>query len=245
MDPYKKHFKKLKKNKTNSEAVLRSAVKIRKKKKKSPFPIMTIVNTIAIIAVMSYCLINMDKIQDQFSKVSLGFLSKSLAQSTSEQGKKNQDPNLEREENSPELRSELAAKKPASVKKDINYFRMLEKKEQVLDDKEKQLKKLESNLQIQREELVAKIKELQQMRADISNALKDKVDTDKGTVDKLVQVYANMKPKSAAKVLETMKEELAVKILQKMKKKNAAAILNVINAKRAENLTELIAGYEE
>jgi len=245
VDPYQKHFKKLKKNKTSSDAVLKKAMKMKKHKKKSPFPIMTIFNTLIICAAMSYCLMNMEKIEGLLSKVSVSFLAKSLAQNTDEQGKKNQDPNLERAETSPELRSELVADKPAAVAKDINYFRMLEKKEQVLDAKEEQLKKLESNLQIQKEELVVKIKELQQMRADISNALKNKVDTDKATVDKLVQVYANMKPKSAAKVLETMKKELAVKILQKMKKKNAAAILNVINAKRAENLTELIAGYEE
>lgn len=235
----------MKKNKAGTEQALRAAVKIRKVKRKKKFPIMTIVNTIAICALMSYSLVNMDTIQTHFSKLSFGFFAKSLAQSTDEPGKKNQDPNLEKAESSTELRSELAAKKPASVKKDINYFRMLEKKEQVLEDKENQLKKLESNLHLQREELVAKIKELEQMRADISNALKDKVDTDKGTVDKLVQVYANMTPKSAAKVLETMKEELAVKILKKMKKKNAAAILNVIKAKRAESLTELIAGYED
>lgn len=243
MDPYKKHLKKVRNNKVNKkQPKSKSRKKIGKRKK---FPIMTLVNAIVICALMTASLMNIDKIESSLSKFSIGFLSQSKAQDTTDEEKSKLDPNLVKEENSPELRSELVDKKPAAVSKDINYFRMLEKKEQVLNDKELKLKKLESNLQQQKEELVVKIKELQQMRADISLALKDKVETDKDTINKLVQVYANMKPKSAAKVLETMKKELAVKILHKMKKKNAAAILNVIKAKRAESLTEMIAGYEE
>ena len=241
LDPYKKHLHKMKKNKKT----ISKKVKPRKRKrKKSSFPIGIIIYSLIISCGAWFGINHLDEIESFVNKVDIGFLASSFAQED-KQEKKALPKGSEREVNAVQPKSELTPITNIPVKKDINYFKMLEEKEVVLKDKEESLKKLESNLQQQKEEILVKIQELEQLRADISLSLSEKVDTDKKTVDKLVQVYANMKPKAAAPVLADMNEELAVKILHNMKKKNAAAILNVIDGARAKDLTEKIAGYRE
>ncbi len=244
MNSYDQHFKKMKKKSIQKEQVLRKALKPKASRKKAPFPISVVIYSLVICVLMTLGLANLDYLETLPDKISISLFSSSQAQEPSKEEKSTETKGESEEQNSPELRSEMANRKSASVVKDINYFKMLESKESMLDQKEKRLKKLEENLQLQQEELIVKLRSLEQMRAEISFALKDKVETDDKTVDKLVQIYSNMKPKQAATVIETMKEELSVKILKKMKKKNAAAILNVVKAQRAKYLTEKIAGYE-
>ncbi len=237
----------MKKNKVNNKRGQKPKAKARvrkKTKKRSKFPIGIFIYTL-IISVSAWLGLNhLDQIEAYLSKVSVNFIGGVKAQNNQPE-KKGPEQGVKKENSAVVPKSELTPISNVPKKKDINYFKMLEEKELVLQQREERLKKLESNLQQQREELLVKIKELEQLRADISLSLKDKVDTDKKTVEKLVQVYANMKPKSAAPVLEKMNEELAVKILHNMKKKNAAAILNVIDAERAKYLTEKIAGYQD
>ncbi len=54
----------------------------------------------------------------------------------------------------------------------------------------------------------------------------------------LVSVYANMKPKQAAQVLETLEDNLAVKILAGMNGRTAGKILSYVKPARAAGLSE-------
>ena len=72
----------------------------------------------------------------------------------------------------------------------------------------------------QRQELESKLKELEEVRRNISSTLETKVQSDDQKVQDLVQFYSNMKPPQAAKIMETIDETLAVRIIEKMKKKN-------------------------
>jgi len=57
-------------------------------------------------------------------------------------------------------------------------------------------------------------------------------------VNKLVDLYSNMKPKQAADILGSLNEELAVEVLAKMKKKSAAEIMNLLQPEKAKILSE-------
>jgi flagellar motility protein MotE (MotC chaperone) len=83
------------------------------------------------------------------------------------------------------------------------------------------------------------------MRAEISATLKGRVEQDQEKVAKLIDVYSNMKPASASRVIETLNEDLAVTILDRMKKKNAAEILNMMSAQKAKKLSEMLTGYRQ
>ncbi len=127
---------------------------------------------------------------------------------------------------------------------ELSFFNKLSDRKIELDRRETELNKLDEELQKQKAELDEKIKQLEKMRADIGQTLKARVTTDQEKIEKLVQVYSNMKPQNAAKVIETLNETLAVEVLDKMKKKNAAEILNVMETKKAQRLSEILAGYK-
>lgn len=127
---------------------------------------------------------------------------------------------------------------------ELSFFKKLNERKKELDLREAELNKLEEELHNQKTALDEKIKQLEEMRAQISTTLKTRVASDQEKVDKLVQFYSNMKPQQAAKVIETINEDLAIEVLDKMKKKNAAEIMNMMDAKKARRLSELLTGYE-
>lgn len=131
--------------------------------------------------------------------------------------------------------------KPVST--ELSQFENLRQRKEQLDQREKELAALEAELQKQKVELDKKIAELQDLRGQISDILKNRVELDQQKVDKLVDLYSNMKPQQAAAVIATINEDLAVQILAKMKKKNAAAIMNLLPAEKAKVLSEKYTGY--
>lgn len=128
---------------------------------------------------------------------------------------------------------------------ELSFFKRLNERKVELDRREAELAKLEEELQKQRMGIEGKIKQLETMRAEISATLKGRVEQDQEKVAKLVDVYSNMKPASASRVIESLNDDLAVTILDRMKKKNAAEILNMMSAQKAKKLSELLTGYRQ
>lgn len=128
---------------------------------------------------------------------------------------------------------------------EMSFFKRLNERKVELDRREAELSKLEEELQKQRVGIEGKIQQLETMRAEISATLKSRVEQDQEKVAKLVDVYSNMKPVSASRVIETLNEDLAVTILDRMKKKNAAEILNTMSAAKAKRLSEMLTGYRQ
>lgn len=137
---------------------------------------------------------------------------------------------------------------PADIRnwsdEELSFFNKLNDRKKELDLRESELAKLEEELQKQKLELDGKIKQLEDMRADISKTLKTRVAVDQEKVEKLVQTYSTMKAQNAAKIIETLNEDLAVEVMDKMKKKSAAEIMNMMDAKKARRISELLTGYQ-
>jgi flagellar motility protein MotE (MotC chaperone) len=128
---------------------------------------------------------------------------------------------------------------------ELSFFKKLNERKAELDRREAEVAKLEEELQKQRDGIEERIKQLETMRKQISETLKGRVEHDQEKVAKLVDVYSNMKPSQASRVIETLNEDLAVTILDRMKKKNAAEILNTMSAGKARKLSEMLTGYRE
>ena len=120
------------------------------------------------------------------------------------------------------------------VEDDSDYIYKLTERKRVLDQREEELNKKAAE---------KKLTELEEYRAKISAMLQDRIKSDDGKVETLVQVYTNMKPSQAAKIFETMDEDLVIDILSRMKKKSAAEILNLIKTEKAQAFAEKYAGY--
>lgn len=129
--------------------------------------------------------------------------------------------------------------------KKTNIYSALQEKRQALEKKERQLALLEEDLHKQKEEIEKQLKEMKAMRRNISSKLDKKLAADQESVDKLVGVYANMKPKNAASILANIDEDLAIRVLAKMKKQNAAAILDYVEPRKAQKLSEIYAGLKK
>lgn len=126
---------------------------------------------------------------------------------------------------------------------DSDYIYKLTERKRVLDAREEELNKKAAEIEAQKVVIEKKLSELEEYRTKISAMLQDRIKSDDGKVETLVQVYTNMKPNQAAKIFETMDEDLVIDILSRMKKKSAAEILNLIKTEKAQAFAEKYAGY--
>ena len=192
---------------------------------------------------------NVDQILDYVSKVEVSAFG--LASAEKPDGEAGQNDSAAKDEKGEKDSSDKGGsplsgtnKKRRWTTEEINFFSRLEDRKAKLDYRESELEKLEEELQRQRVEIENKIKQLEKMRGDVANILKERISVDSSKVDKLVAFYSNMKPQQAAKIFEAIDEELAIEVLGRLKKKNAAEILNLIQPAKARRLSEKYAGYK-
>jgi len=211
-----------------------------KNEKKSSFPLMPLFGFIVIAGSGLVFLENFDSLESYFKKIEIG-----IGTAQAEEAKLT-EPAAEPAEAPLAVAANIDNKAlPVEVKKidDADYmFKLAERKKQ-LDERETDLNKLSEQIEKQKIEITEKLAKLEETRIKISNALQEKIKTDDGKVDTLVQMYTNMKPVQAAKVFETLDEDLVIEILGRMKKKSAADILNLIKPEKAQVFAERYTGY--
>ncbi|MEQ1877499.1 MAG: hypothetical protein ABL958_12710 [Bdellovibrionia bacterium] len=191
-----------------------------------------------------WALTNVDQLERIIDTTDIRFLGSAFAEATA---KKDTPPSSKTEKAASDVgQTTNVPVAPAKnwTPEQIAVFNKLEDRKAGLDQKEQELGKLEAELQKQRVELEDRLKDLEKLRTKIAERLTERVGADQNRVDKLVDIYSNMKPQTAAKVFEEIDEDLAVEILGKMKKKNMAEILNLLKADKAQRLSEKFAGYK-
>ncbi|BBD09623.1 MotE family protein [Desulfovibrio ferrophilus] len=109
----------------------------------------------------------------------------------------------------------------------------LQKRQEELDRRERELNTLESKIKRDMAELDKRRAQMERMLED-AKAVRDKKDRH------LVDVFSNMKSKQAAQVLESMDERQAVKILSGMRGRQAGEILTFVQAEKAAKLAEAL-----
>lgn len=237
MNNYTQHFKKLKKQKKMSLGY--QSGKIKKEN-----PLLQFVGLICLIGffLTLYGVLYPENIVP-ISQFKLSFFSQGLAveevKSTAtkdENGQKESPPKEQAKEEAP-------AKEKKKVENNVSHIEQLLEKEKELVEREKRVLEMEEKLQQTKIEMDKKIEQLDQMRRDIASKLETRVVQDEESIDKLVGVYSNMKPQSAAMVLSKLDENLAISVLKKMKKQDAGSILNYMDAQKAKVLSEKYSGY--
>lgn len=126
-----------------------------------------------------------------------------------------------------------ATKAPPVANPAENDWKSLKRREEELQRREQALKTLEGDLDLKLAKLAAMEKNIKTMLEE-ATAVKDK------KIKHLVDVYANMKAKQAAQVIETLEEDLAVKILSGMRGQQAGEILTFVTPKKAATLSEAL-----
>ncbi len=116
-------------------------------------------------------------------------------------------------------------------------WQKLKEKQAQLKRKERMLKELEQRIEEKLKEQRALAQRLQRL-IDEAEVLKNK------KIKHLVEVYSNMEPARAAKVLEKLDKDLAVKILAGMQGRIAGEILNNMDSKTAAKLSEALTRFQ-
>lgn len=246
---YNDYFQAVKKGRSSPPQVKRSSslkpIATKKEKGKKPFPISILVSAAALLAIGLAYLNSPDAIESFAQRIEVKWMGQVSAEEKAE--KKSEAGGVSKEKPAAQATGETSEAKdgkPKTVKEDLSYIDKLRSRKEELDLREKELNQLEEELQRQKVEVDARIRKLEQMRRDISSVLKERVESDETQVNKLVDLYSNMKPKQAADVIGSLQEELAVTVLSKMKKKNAAEVMNLLPSEKARNLSERLTGYK-
>lgn len=232
------------KSEPTAEQILRQALG-KPVRKKPPVPWRAVGGLSVSLALLGFYLAAPEYVENLYKKVEIRAFGPASAKST-EPAEKSKGKPAAGEKAAEAGKSDGKAKNPDDTSlsaQDLSHFEKLRQRKEELDMREKELAQLEEELQRQKVELDKRIAQLEDMRGQIAQVLKDRVEVDQEKVNKLVDLYSNMKPKQAADVIGTINEDLAVEVLAKMKKKNAAEIMNLLSPAKAKTLSEKYTGY--
>lgn len=149
-------------------------------------------------------------------------------------------------QNASTLFKPLSANEIAQMLKEIETEKYkYEKRNDLLNFKEKVLESLRMELETERKELNTLKQELNKMydvisikKTELNNESVQLDKTESKNMKKLAAVYSGMKPEKAAMIIKEMDEETAVKLLTLMDGKSSARILETVDLSLAVKLSE-------
>ena len=106
--------------------------------------------------------------------------------------------------------------------------------------KQQELARREQEVLVLKQQMEQRLEELQNAERKVQALLDEAREEEAKKIGKLSSMYINMKPKQAAKALESMDERTAVKILAGMTPKQSGEILTYADPVKTAKLTELI-----
>ena len=109
--------------------------------------------------------------------------------------------------------------------------------QKALPMREKELKTMSEEVDKKLGEINRKLEELQAMQKNIKTLLAQKDAEELKRIKELGKIYEKMTPDKAAFALANMDERLATNLLANMKPKSAAKILNVLDRKKTSELS--------
>ncbi|MBS3810385.1 MAG: hypothetical protein KGY44_00795 [Halanaerobiales bacterium] len=121
------------------------------------------------------------------------------------------------------------------VNKAEKYNEVTAKNEELIRERDLLKEKLE-NCQVRIVKLEEKAKEIQNANEALNLQLDDTAQEEsvkQQNFEKLIKIYENLQPESAANILNSLNKEFAIKILRGLNDKKAAAILEIMEVEKA------------
>jgi len=113
----------------------------------------------------------------------------------------------------------------------------LKEERATLAAREKLLNTREMGLKTLQTEVDKKLNELRRLREEVEKLVAQKDEEENARILNLSKVYEKMDPTKAASIIATLKTDLAVDILANMKQKSAGKILNNLEGEKAASLS--------
>jgi flagellar motility protein MotE (MotC chaperone) len=124
---------------------------------------------------------------------------------------------------------------------EVDVMNSLSKRRRELDKREGQLTTQANMIAAAEQRVDAKIAQLKQLQAQITQLIGQRDDAQKAQVAALVKTYSIMKPKDAARIFNNLPDDVLVPVAHDMKSDQLALVLASMNADNAKALTVKLA----
>lgn len=119
-----------------------------------------------------------------------------------------------------------------------SFLAALNRRQKELDDREAELRIKEEKLNLLKNDIEAKLAELEKKRREAEDFYRKINIKDEESMGKIVKIFESMSPEEAAPRLEKLDEQMAVMILTLMKEKKAAKILSLVEVEKSVRLSQ-------
>ena len=120
-------------------------------------------------------------------------------------------------------------------------FQDLIKRRDELDKRERTLSEREALLEAAQKELDKKLSEMEGIRDELKDLLKQQTAEEAMRIQSLVKIYSGMKPKDAARIFNTLDTDILMDVIGSMTESKSGPIIALMDADRAKALTTLLA----
>lgn len=127
----------------------------------------------------------------------------------------------------------------SSVKAEL--FQALAQRRKDIEIKEQALQRREALLKASEQQIDRKYQELEKIRTEIQNLLKQQSDEEKGRIASLVKIYEGMKAKDAAKIFNTLDMDILIDVTSAMSERKLAPVMAAMDPDRARSVTTFLA----
>ena len=125
---------------------------------------------------------------------------------------------------------------------EIQILQELAERREALDLRSQEIDKKAVQLKVSEQEIDKRLKQMQEYEQKLKVLIQEYDEKEKEKIMSLVKVYANMKPKDAARIFETLDLEVTVALLKEMKPSVSSSILAQITPVKAKAITDKIIG---
>ena len=125
---------------------------------------------------------------------------------------------------------------------EIAILQELAERREALDLRNKEIDKKVIQLKVAEEEINKKLAQLQAYEKKLRSLMQEYSAKEKERLDSLVKLYASMKPRDAARILNTLDIEVSTALVREMKPSASSAILSQMEASKAKAITDALIG---
>lgn len=108
------------------------------------------------------------------------------------------------------------------------------------NNKAQELARQQQDILVLRQQMDQRLKDIQDTEKKMQDMIREARGLENDKVHRLILTYSMMKPKAAAKALESMDERVAIRILSGMSPKQSGEILTYVSPAKTAKFTELI-----
>lgn len=124
---------------------------------------------------------------------------------------------------------------------EMEVLKQLSGRRSLLDEREQELQQKSAILQAAELRVDQKVKDMEKLRAQLQTMLGQLSETQQAQIDNLVKIYEAMKPKEAARILQTLDLPVLLGVMKLMKPAKSAPILAEMDAAKAKDITMTLA----